>query len=88
MYAVVVKVTVADMDAAKSELREQVVPMASSAPGFVAGYWVALSGDQGVSIVMLESESSAQALAANVTPPPGSPVTLESVEVGEVMAHA
>jgi len=88
MYAVVVTVAISDLDAAVEELREQVVPMASAAPGFIAGYWVALPGDKGASIVVLDSEASAQALAANVKPPPGSPATLESVEVGEVMAHA
>ena len=88
MHAVVVTVTIDDMDAAAEELREQVVPMVSAAPGFIAGYWVAVSGDKGASIVVFDSEASAQALAANVTPPPGSAVTLESVEVGEVMGHA
>jgi hypothetical protein len=88
MHAVVVNVTIADMDAAVAELRDQVVPMASSAPGFVAGYWVALSDGKGVSIVVLDSEASAQAVAGQVAPPPGSPVTLENVEVGEVVAHA
>jgi hypothetical protein len=62
--------------------------MASGAPGFVAGYWVALSAEKGLSIVVLDSDASAQAVAANVTPPPGSAVTLESVAVGEVIGHA
>lgn len=88
MYAVVVTVTIADWDAAVQELREQVVPMASAAPGFIAGYWIALSGGKGASVVVLDSEASAQALAANVKPPPDSAATLESVEVGEVMGHA
>jgi len=88
MYAVVVTVAIADWDAAAEELREQVVPMASAAPGFIAGYWVALPGGTGASIVVFDSEASAQALAANVTPPPDSAATLESVEVGEVMGHA
>jgi hypothetical protein len=88
MYAVVVNVAIADMDAAVAELQEQVVPMASAAPGFVAGYWVALPGGKATSIVVLDSEASAQALAANVTPPPESAVTVESVEFGEVVGHA
>ncbi len=88
MYAVVVTVTIADRNAATEELRELVIPMASAAQGFVAGYWVALPGDKGMSVLVLDSEASAQGFAANVVPPPGSAVTLESVEVGEVIGHA
>jgi hypothetical protein len=88
MHAVVATVKINDIDAASAELREQVVPGASAAPGFVAGYWVALPGDIGASIVVFDTEASAKALAANVTPPPESAVTLQSVEVGEVMGHA
>ncbi len=39
MHAIVVRVTINDLEAAESTLREQVVPAASQAPGFVAGYW-------------------------------------------------
>jgi hypothetical protein len=88
MHAVVVNVTIADRDAAVAELGDQVVPMASGAPGFVAGYWVALSDGKGMSVVVLDSEASAQAAAGQVAPRPGSAVTIESVEVGEVVAHA
>ena len=88
MHAVIVTVTIRDKDAVTDELREQVIPSASGAPGFVAGYWVALSEDKGVSVVVLDSEASAQALAANVSPPPESAVTLVGVEIGEVIGHA
>ena len=40
MHAVVVHLTItADFDTDTSQLREQVVPAVSHAPGFVAGYW-------------------------------------------------
>ena len=40
MHAVVVHVTIkGDIETSVSQLREQVVPGASQAPGFVAGYW-------------------------------------------------
>jgi hypothetical protein len=39
MYALVVRVTIKDEDAATTALNEQVVPRASQAPGFKAGYW-------------------------------------------------
>jgi hypothetical protein len=88
MHAVVVNVTIADRDAAVAELRDRVVPMASGMPGFVAGHWVALSDDKGMALVVFDSEASAQALAGQVAPQPGSAVTIEGVEVGEVVAHA
>lgn len=88
MHAVVVNVTIADREAAIAELQDQVVPMTSSAPGFVSGYWVALSDGKGMSVVVLDSEASAQAVAGQVAPRPDSAVTIESVEVGEVVAHA
>jgi hypothetical protein len=88
MHAVVVTVTLADRDAATEEVQQQVVPAASGAPGFVAGYWIALPGDKGVAVVVLDSEASAQAFAATVVPPPGSAATLVSAEVGEVIGHA
>jgi hypothetical protein len=40
VHAVVTHVTITgDEGAAESQLREQVVPAVSQAPGFVAGYW-------------------------------------------------
>ena len=87
MHAVVVRVTINDREAADTALREQVVPRASSSPGFVAGYWVRLSGDRGASVAAFESEDAAQA-AADQAQPPGDFVTFDSVEVGEVVAHA
>ena len=88
MHAVVVRVALSDDDAAAlEELREQVVPRVSQAPGFVAGYWVRLDGEkQGASVVVFESEDNARSAADQFQPPAG--VTLESVEVGEVVAKA
>ena len=44
MHAVVVHVTVNDRNVAIENLRGRLVPTISGLPGFVAGYWVALSG--------------------------------------------
>jgi hypothetical protein len=87
MHAVLVNVTVNDRDAATKELHEQVVPMVSAAPGFVAGYWTALPNGQGRGTIVFESEDAAQAAAGRVQ---GSreAVTIDSVEVGEVVANA
>ncbi|MGA2320291.1 MAG: hypothetical protein ABSG95_06055 [Solirubrobacteraceae bacterium] len=87
MHAVVINVTINDRPAAQAELNE-LVPRVSAVPGFVAGYWIALSQDKGTSIAVFDSEASAQALVAQVESAPAGAVTTESVEVGEVIAHA
>jgi len=86
MHAVFVTVTVHDLEAAQANLREEVVPRVSQAPGFVAGYWLAPEGDRGNSVVVFESEDTARAAAERFQPPPE--VTIESIEVREVVAHA
>jgi hypothetical protein len=87
MHAVHVRVTVNDRETAVKNLQDQIVPTASGAPGFVAGYWVALPNGKGTSIVVFESEESAQAVSGQIGQARDG-VTIESVEVGEVVAHA
>lgn len=87
MHAVVINVTVNDPEAAAAALKDQVVPQVSHAPGFVAGYWVALDGGKGTSIVAFESEETARA-ASEQARAPGEFVTFDSVEVGEVVGNA
>jgi hypothetical protein len=87
MHAVVIKATITDRDALPTSLSD-VVPRVSDAPGFVAGYWVVLGQNQGVSILVFDSEDKAaiQALATQVA---GSDAaTIDSIEVGEVTALA
>jgi hypothetical protein len=87
MHAVVVRVTVNDREEAEQRLRDEVVPQVSSAPGFQAGYWTG-KGDSGLSMVIFDSEENARAAADRV--PQGIPesVTLEDVEVREVVVSA
>jgi hypothetical protein len=87
MHAVVVNVTINDPEVAVAELSDQVVPQVSQAPGFVAGYWVRLAGNKGTSIVAFESEQQARAAAERVQAGREA-VSFDSVEVGEVVAHA
>jgi hypothetical protein len=87
MHAVVVRVTISDRDVAESHLREQVVPGVSQAPGFVAGYWTR-KDDSGVGMVVFESEDAAQAMSERVPSMVPDVVTLEEVDVREVVAHA
>ena len=88
MHAVVAEVTITDdTGAAESFLREQVVPGVSQAPGFVAGYWTRKES-RGVGMVVFESEDAAQAMGERVPSMVPDMVTLERVEVLEVVAHA
>lgn len=90
MHAVVVNVVINDVERGLEMLREQIVPRVSQAPGFVAGYWLKSDDNRGLSVLVVESEEAARALAQQVESggPPSDAVTLESVEVREVMAHA
>lgn len=65
------------------------MPNATQAPGFVAGYWANV-GDEGTSMVVFESEDAAKQWAegAEGSEPPAEIVTLDRVEIGEVVAHA
>lgn len=87
MHAVVVRSTIHDFEEGRAFLREQIVPRVSQAPGFVAAYWVKLESDEGRAMIVFESEEAARAMAAEVKAPPDA-VTIESVEVGEVVEHA
>ena len=91
MHAVVVRVSIGDFEASLKGLREQVVPRASQAPGFVAGYWTrSEDGRNGLSMALFESEDAARAAAEQVRTAPmvAETVTLEDVEVREVVAQA
>ena len=87
MHAVVVKVTLSDPEASVGPLREQVVPRVSQAPGFVAGYWTRKE-NVGLSMVVFESEDAANGAKERVPAMLPDGVTLESIEVREVVAHA
>jgi quinol monooxygenase YgiN len=86
MHAVVIRVTVKDPEAAVRSLHEEVVPGTKQAQGFVAGYWTR-KGDEGLAMVILESEEAAQQFRKQVDRPQDQ-VTIDDVEVREVVAHA
>ncbi len=88
MHAVVTRVTVNDREAATSQLRENVVPGVSQAPGFVAGYWTRGDDGTGLSMVIFESEEAAANMSERVPSMVPDAVTLENVEVREVVANA
>jgi heme-degrading monooxygenase HmoA len=87
MHALLVKVTINDEQSALPALREQVVPAISQAPGFVAGYWTR-KDNTGLSLVVFESEDAATRAGERVREVAPQNVTVEDVEVREVVASA
>ena len=87
MHAVVVKVKINDEEAAESHLREQVVPGISQVPGFVAGYWTR-KDNTGLSMVVFESEDAAKSASERVPSMVTDAVTVDDIEVREVVVNA
>jgi hypothetical protein len=87
VHAVVVRVTLEDIETARRDLRERVVPGVSQAPGFVTGYWTR-KDDSGLAMVIFESEDAAEAMRERVPSLAPDVVTIEDIEVREVEAHA
>jgi heme-degrading monooxygenase HmoA len=87
MHAVVVNVTISDVEGSESALRERVVPRVSEAPGFVAAYWTR-KDNSGLSMSIWQSEDAANAASEMVRSAAPEGVTVEGVEVREVVASA
>lgn len=91
MYAtqVFVRIEAGREEEARQGLVSQVLPTVKGSPGFVAGYWLAPAGDEGVSIVFWETKQHAEAMAARLQPGthPAPPVTVQRVDVREVIAN-
>lgn len=90
MHAVVIRSTLHDSEQAGKVLREEGIPRLSQAPGFVAGQWVKLDERTGTSMLTFESEETARAAAEmlRANPPAGSAITINSIEIGEVVGRA
>ena len=89
MHAMVFRITINEQEEADRLLHEEFVPGMSQAPGFVAAYWVSIGENQGTSVIVFESDEAARRVAdANVPPPQTDAFTLESFDIGEVVAHA
>jgi len=90
MHAVVTRSTIHDIEQARKTLREEGVPRLSQAPGFVAAQFVMLDESTGTAMLTFESEEGAQRAAEQLrtNPPAGEAVTINSIEVGEVVERA
>jgi pseudouridine-5'-phosphate glycosidase len=87
MHAMIVRLTIKDLDADLEALRGQVVPALSKAPGFVTGFWTR-KGDAGLSMVVFDSEEAASAAAEQLRSTTPDVATVDAIEVREVVAHA
>jgi hypothetical protein len=87
LHAVVVRVTLTNPEGAEQRLRDEVVPRASSAPGFQTGYWTR-EGNSGLSMAIFDSEENARAAADRLPSMVPEDVNLDGVEVREIVASA
>jgi hypothetical protein len=88
MYGVIVRSTVQDVEESKKALMERLIPSFKQMPGFISGQWVAVGEHEGISMLTFESEEAARGAVdrSSTNVPPG--VTIQSIEVGEVVARA
>lgn len=88
---VTVDIDAARRDEALNLLHEFTIPTAKSLTGFVRGVWLRSDdGTTGRGVALFDTQEHAQAAAeaARQGPPPGAPVTVQSVEVFEVVGEA
>ena len=90
MHAVVVRSTLHDFEKASEILRKEGIPRISQAPGFVSAQWVRLDESTGTSMLTFESEQAAQGAAEmlRANPPGGDAITINTIELGEVVERA
>ncbi len=93
MHAIVAHVTFkqGQENAAVKELDNLVIPAAKGAQGFKGGYWLrSEDGKHGTSVELYESADKARAEMARRGSgvPPQAPVTLDSIELFEVVRDA
>jgi hypothetical protein len=87
VHAVVVRLTINDLSADLDELRDEIVPQVSQAPGFVTGFWTR-KGNTGLSLIVFDSEDAANRAVESVSSGMPDVATIEDIEVREVVAHA
>ena len=89
MHAVVVRTTLHDAEQATTFLTEQTIPRVRQAPGLVAAEWVKIDENAGTSMLIFESEEAAQTAVEQLSsnPPPADALTIDSVQIGEVVAR-
>lgn len=93
MYGVIIEVRV-DLtreEEARKMVDNMVIPRAKTHPGIAAGYWLReINGDMLRSLQLYDTEINAQVVAKRIQsegPPPEAPVTLNAVNIYEVIGQ-
>ncbi len=85
--AITVKIEPGREDEGVEYLHSNVLPGMKQVPGLVSGYWLASREGEGLTLLLFESEQTAQAAAAGLPSVPSADfATLGTVEVREVVA--
>jgi hypothetical protein len=85
MHAIVVRTTIDVPDRAIDNLKETMIPLLKQMAGFVGAQWVRLDEHTGTSMLTFETAEAAGAVADMLRKNPPTGVTVNSVEVGEVV---
>jgi hypothetical protein len=85
---VTVTIDPAQANQAEKALREQIIPMVSAAPGFVAGYWLEPVDGRAESLVLFDTAEQARQAAPPLGASPTPGVTIAAVEFRLVTASA
>jgi len=90
MHVVLTRATIHDLEQADQTLTDEGIERIKQMPGFVSAQWFAISESQGGVVITFETEENAKAAAEQVraNPAAGSAVTLDSIEVAEVIGSA
>jgi hypothetical protein len=87
MHSVVFSVDMKDpWDGDREAELGSLVESCKDMPGFVRGTWLT-NGSTGLSLLVFDSEETAQAVAASAAIPPSASVTLRAADVYEVAAE-
>jgi hypothetical protein len=85
-HAVVLQVKLQDLpqEEADQMLKEVVIPNAKAQSGFQSGIWMRTSDNDGLGVVVFDTEKNADAAQSALKPPPGGPELVSSTlyEVG------
>ena len=89
MHAVIVSVTINNPDEALDNLKSDIVPRVSQAPGFVAGYWYGDGQKNGNATIIFDDEEKANGFVEMLRSQEGpGHATIDSVETHPVVANA
>jgi hypothetical protein len=84
MHASLVNLTIDPAHAAAAALMNDILPEITSAPGFVAGYWLEPAEGRGFSVILFDTEEQAVQSMAQTSSWSVPGVTIDDAEVRRV----